>query len=67
MNLRLFGQDLSPCCDSEIKQVSSQSVMDNLTLRKLSLEKQLKDIDNALLALKQNPEVVRVLELLAKV
>ena len=50
-----------------VAQCESPSVIDTLSRKKLSLEKQLQDVNNALDALRNAPEVMKVLELLAKV
>ena len=55
------------CGDMPTPSCESPSVVENLKRRKLSLTKQLSDVNNALAALEDNPEVMKVLELLAKV
>lgn len=56
---------MQECCDSP-KQVMSPSVLENLIRRKTQLEDSLARVNAAIEALQENPQVSKVLELLAK-
>jgi hypothetical protein len=56
------------CCGQEIapKQASSPSLLDNLKRRQKEAQSRLEDLNAAITALESNPEVARVLELVAR-
>ena len=50
----------------EAKSVESPSILDSMTRKKLRLEQQLKDVNSCIEALNKNPEINKLLELIAK-
>ena len=62
MDLMSVGQ--SEC---EVKQAKSPDLLDGLKRRRLDAENRLTDLTNAIEALEKNPEIGKVLELVARV
>jgi len=53
-------------CDESPKMCIKPDLKDGLVSKKVRLEAQLADINNAIAALESNPEVARLLELVGK-
>ena len=58
-----MGSEVAYCCDTSSKSVP---VLDNLKQRRSKIAEELQNVDNAIAALEQNPEIEKVLTLLAK-
>ena len=60
----VMNRIFEPC--SDIKQAESYSPLDNLKRQQKQLIERLNNVDEAIRALENNPEILKVLELLAK-
>jgi len=63
--MNIFNDIESPCETSIAPR--SDTILDNLKRRKLRAEDELAKINGAIEAMEKNPEVTKVLELIAKV
>lgn len=63
--MELMNISEGTCCTSE-KQAVAPSLLDNLRRRQIDASSRLADLNAAIAALEANPEVAKVLELVAR-
>jgi len=64
-----YGEIMDAVCEApskQLRQANPPTLLQNLNMKKSSLEAQLKDVNDAISALEANPEVEKILNLIGK-